>query len=198
MSDLDWPDAPVCHTGDSARSEFLVWRPSRTRRDHAEPYSEPYRTCGYCGSIHPEDLYRAMMRHPSPDFRITGSDWKYGWPHKFYVDGIPNLAAGEPVGTYAYGNREVLELNYPGCPIERREGRKSRMLGMVEPTTWRVQVDEHNAPIYVHAKWYNIHLIDLTPVTFEVFAAVLQSHHDVRWTKNEDGRLMWQAIPGYQ
>lgn len=42
----------------------------------------PLATCSFCGSISPEtaeQLLNAEFPHAS------GSDWKYGWPHKFYV-----------------------------------------------------------------------------------------------------------------
>lgn len=48
--------------------------------------SEPFRRCSYCGSIHPEDLIRLL----GEGAELHGADWKYGWPHKFYVEGIPN------------------------------------------------------------------------------------------------------------
>lgn len=52
-------------------SEGWTWR---------EPsHGEHYRTCSFCGSIHPDDLAAETEWH---------ADWaspKYGWPHKFYV-----------------------------------------------------------------------------------------------------------------
>jgi hypothetical protein len=44
-----------------------------------------WRTCSYCGSIHPEDLLGVLERGA----RMHGCDWKYGHPHKHYLD-IPN------------------------------------------------------------------------------------------------------------
>lgn len=45
-----------------------------------------YRTCSYCGCIHPKDLLEALKAGAT----LGGSDWKYGWPHKYYVYNIPN------------------------------------------------------------------------------------------------------------
>ena len=40
------------------------------------PETGPYRTCSYCGSIHPDDITDGCDLHLS--------DMKYGWPHKAY------------------------------------------------------------------------------------------------------------------
>jgi len=46
---------------------------------------DSFRSCPYCGSVHPDDLVEALKHGAS----LTGSDWKYGFPHKFYVRGGP-------------------------------------------------------------------------------------------------------------
>lgn len=43
-----------------------------------------YRSCSYCGCMHPEDLLAALKSGA----KAGGSDWKYGWPHKFYISNI--------------------------------------------------------------------------------------------------------------
>lgn len=48
------------------------------------------RSCGYCGSMHPADLAAALKAGATVDW----ADWKYGWPHKLYVEQIPNPHAG--------------------------------------------------------------------------------------------------------
>lgn len=48
------------------------------------------RGCGYCGSMHPEDVAAALRSGA----RLDPADRKYGWPHKFYVEGVPNPHAG--------------------------------------------------------------------------------------------------------
>lgn len=48
------------------------------------------RGCGYCGSMHPEDLAAALRSGA----RLDPADRKYGWPHKFYVDKVPNPHVG--------------------------------------------------------------------------------------------------------
>ena len=46
-----------------------------------------FRTCNYCGSINPDDL--APVEGWVPDW----ADWKYGWPHKAYIN---HLASPNP------------------------------------------------------------------------------------------------------
>lgn len=48
------------------------------------------RGCNYCGSMHPADLAAAIKAGA----KLSAADRKYGWPHKFYVDGVPNPHAG--------------------------------------------------------------------------------------------------------
>jgi hypothetical protein len=39
-------------------------------------------TCSYCGSISVAEAIRLLEADGT---RYSGSDWKYGWPHKFYI-----------------------------------------------------------------------------------------------------------------
>ena len=39
--------------------------------------------CNFCGSLRVRDAIRLLQ---TPGTRFSGSDWKYGWPHKFYID----------------------------------------------------------------------------------------------------------------
>ena len=40
--------------------------------------------CSHCGSI---DVASVLVMLVSRGTRYSGSDWKYGWPHKFYLEG---------------------------------------------------------------------------------------------------------------
>jgi hypothetical protein len=57
----------------------------RTRHDGREKLAVAnlYATCSYCGSI---DTKTAIAVLRTPGTHYSGSDWKYGWPHKFYLD----------------------------------------------------------------------------------------------------------------
>ena len=43
---------------------------------------EDIKICSYCGSLEP-GIFLDYLKNPSN--KVSGSDWKYGWPHKFYI-----------------------------------------------------------------------------------------------------------------
>lgn len=47
-------------------------------------------TCGYCGSMHPRELAAAIRLGAT----VHWADFKYGWPHKLYVENAPNRYEG--------------------------------------------------------------------------------------------------------
>jgi hypothetical protein len=56
----------------------------RDRRDLGNnPEPNPFSNCDYCGSI---DIDEVIQAFKTPGTHWSGSDWKYGYPHKFYVD----------------------------------------------------------------------------------------------------------------
>ena len=61
-----------CHRGESFLQDITFW----------EKREDGLRHCSYCGSFHPDDLANALQANTA---RLGGSDWKYGYPHKFYV-----------------------------------------------------------------------------------------------------------------
>ncbi len=68
-------DPSIAHDKDPAATLFspVVWqRPTGNR---------PFRTCSYCGSIHPEDLLDLLSMGDT----LSKADEKHGWPHKFYT-----------------------------------------------------------------------------------------------------------------
>jgi hypothetical protein len=82
---LIFPSKPTCHAKAQRFSkEEFCWRAPRVDAKYA--INEPFRRCSYCGSIHPEDLIKLL----GEGAELQGADWKYNWPHKFYVNGIPN------------------------------------------------------------------------------------------------------------
>jgi hypothetical protein len=46
--------------------------------------SRSYKHCSYCGSCHPAEL-AAEIRNGN--VRLSFADFKYGWPHKVYIEG---------------------------------------------------------------------------------------------------------------
>lgn len=161
---MTWPERPTCHGEMSPTFRTpIAWRGPQDLEDG--PYVETFRTCSYCGSIHPEDLLRVVEAGAT----LGGSDWKYGWPHKFYVEGIPNPVAGQPRragGAYlgALSRDKTLEqvqTEYPGYSNWRNE-----------PEGWRGDMISPG-PATQGAKWYNDHLLDLSADAFEVVSRVL-------------------------
>lgn len=81
------------HGGAAERWGGWSWRGPR-RGEH-------WRTCSYCGSIHPEDLAVEIQGENPP--RPEWSDFKYGWPHKVYVRGIA-LRDTDMLRVFSFGN----------------------------------------------------------------------------------------------
>lgn len=121
-----FPAAPTCH---ARARRFLPDKPiiwDEPRVDSVYAIVEPFRRCSYCGSIHPEDL----IKHLEKGAELGGADWKYGWPHKFYVSGIPNVTTAL-VGKVGSNTKD---------------GQTTDILGKPSPTCW--------------VKWYNEHILD--------------------------------------
>lgn len=65
--------AITCHADDPRYIHVPIeWRIRST---------SPYRYCSYCGCLHPDDV-RTIIEEGGT---LGGADWKYGYPHKFYV-----------------------------------------------------------------------------------------------------------------
>lgn len=158
-----------------------------TKRDDDENYGYPFKQCSYCGSIDPEDLIRFLKEGCT----MHSADWKYGWPHKFYIDGIPNPKAGVMVTSYVTcdqppkdemdrGEWELYETGY----FNRHDGSKE--------TSYRQSSACYSAPKHTNAKFYSVHLKDLTPEAFTELADLIAGKTGVRF-KMVDGKLMYSA-----
>lgn len=82
-SKIVWPTAPTIHKAEMRLPGGEV--------DEWKVRDAGLRHCDYCGSIHPEDLMTLLQTGKA---RLSGADWKYGFPHKFYVsssDGCGHL-----------------------------------------------------------------------------------------------------------
>ncbi|MHB2016975.1 MAG: hypothetical protein ACYCW6_08535 [Candidatus Xenobia bacterium] len=163
-----WPEKPTSHVISPVFriSTEIYWRSPRGR--DRGPYMETFRTCSYCGCIHPEDLLNALNAGAT----LGGSDWKYGWPHKFYVEHIPNPIAGQMV--------EV------GWTVSNGVTTTTPTMG--------------TAPPFVYAKWYNQHFQD-DGYDNEALAALLSAvseHSGIQWEKDERGVKFRAPHGGYQ
>lgn len=121
--------------------------------------------CSYCGSMHPSDVAKAIQEG------ATGSwaDFKYGWPHKAYFEGIPNPHAGL---------------------LESRSSTNFEKEGYVKvgPKNWREPGSP--APIVTSGKFYTIHLMDATPEEKEI----IEKHLGLHFKFTEDGKVSWNRV----
>jgi hypothetical protein len=152
-----------CHKGERhiRGMENDHWREPRL---DAEPYGYPFRTCSYCGSMHPEDLEKFLNEGATLDM----ADWKYGWPHKFYVEGIPNPQVGKMVNC---GSKSYFD--------EEKGERVDEPLIQMAPTT-------------TFAKFYNLHLGDLADTDLERIALLIEKLSRV-YVFREKGALKFQT-----
>lgn len=154
MTALTWPERPACHDNDPMSVRFgpTSWRPARG--DDGGPYAETFRTCSYCGCIHPEDLLAALRAGA----RLERAGMKYGWPHKLYVENMPNPKAGE----------------------QCRVGSRHNGAGEPEPIMGA-------APTYVYAKFYTQHLTDLSPEALVELAKLIKDQTGITFERDERG-----------
>lgn len=165
---MKFPDTPTCHS-DARRAlpdpSPIVWSQPRHPTSDSGPVVESFRRCSYCGSIHPEDLLRVL----ADGARMHGSDWKYSWPHKFYVE-VPNRV--NPAVEVEIGAR------YDGS------AKKTPIMGTIE---------------WFHAKWYNEHLHDeMDNEARAALLAAIEKHSGIRFEVEGD-KLKYRAPSfGYQ
>lgn len=79
---MRWPKIPTCHS--RHRQPMAVQ--DEAARNNEWTILGSVRHCRYCGSVHPEDLIVSIENY---GMELEGADWKYGWPHKFYLHGAP-------------------------------------------------------------------------------------------------------------
>lgn len=79
------------HFGTTKYKDGLVpWRDALPPDIAAGRTTGSLRSCSYCGSMHPADLAEAIRAGAKGHW----ADFKYGWPHKAYIDGVPNPHVG--------------------------------------------------------------------------------------------------------
>lgn len=226
------------HGSEAARWGGWTWRKPR-RGDH-------FRTCSYCGSIHPEDLaaelvpagkclgcggegfdghYRntigPVVRHGLAEGRLkpedlsdderrrlevpehsydpggaypSWADQKYGWPHKFYVQG---LRPKDPALVHCYGhstgeNRPDDRLNWvAAASLTRAQKKIIAEDGMVlrgeEPSGWYA----FRPKAELFAKFYTAHLAD-PQIADEARDKIAQAS-GIRFHFEDGGRVRWHG-----
>lgn len=226
MADYDPAADPVHGSGWNSPARWGGWDWRKPR------YGEFFRTCSFCGCIHPADLAAVpagsgcgyplcpeprneLARHhfPAPGedgrergyaeglphryvetgWRASWADQKYGWPHKFYVEG---LSPRDPSLVHCVGSSNSVERpdsvgNWLRAEDLTRAQKKIIKDGgmhasgkfegwyLLEPRTT------------LHAKFYTMHLAD-PAISDEVKEKITQAC-GLRFRFLPDGRIGWCA-----
>jgi hypothetical protein len=132
-------------------------------RDGGYNDREGFKCCGYCGSMEPIELAKLIE---AGKVTMSGSDWKYGWPHKFYVD-VEN----------PHPEKQVI---ISSCSHKDEDGE-------VKET-----VEYGSQGAILHMKFYSNHLALLDNETFEKVTPIINKACGIEWFK-QDGKLMYRA-----
>ena len=148
--------------------------------------AEHFRRCSFCGSISPEDLAA------EPSWHASWADQKYGWPHKFYVEGVTNR------------HPEILRIMTALSPGQEdrmeREHYQWHAIADVPPGTdvsgWRLEDGRYShvglGSDETHfVKFYTIHLAD--PAISQEVKDTIQRVSGLRFTFTEGGRVGWES-----
>lgn len=167
----------------------------------------PGRHCWYCGSIHPGDLHELLT---TTEVILGGADWKYGWPHKFYVE-TPNPRVD---GIYVSGSSSGGPCKVCRPPLAGEDGSSAFYRARCErkpdvDCAWCAgsgsnpsHVPKGNKPYSypsLTGKFYNAHLEELEQPAFDALTEILLQRTGVRFSKNDAGKLTYRCPrPGYQ
>jgi hypothetical protein len=162
----------LVHGAEAQRFGGWSWRePSR---------GEHFRTCSYCGSIHPEDLA------DESGWAAEWADQKYGWPHKFYVR-LPNRTSEQRfvIGATTSSERPAGDDWVPAADL--RSDVNTEGWGDLPGTYAWVLVGTRPAH---HGKFYTVHLAD--PAAAAVALERVQAVSGLRF-RFAGGRVSWAA-----
>lgn len=162
-------------TGDDSPFRYGLWSWSEPR------YTEHFRRCSFCGSIHPGDLA------DEPSWQARWADRKYGWPHKFYVD-IPNR---NPELLYAFGGTSRFKEEDRARGYVPFEELTEEQLAIIERDRWHTgpgQGTLFGTRPHHYGKFYTIHLAD--PNINDEVKEKLAFKSGLRFTFR-DGKVGW-------
>jgi hypothetical protein len=121
---MKFPEKPTCHEG--------AWPAPSAEQSWRQYAGESFRRCSYCGSIHPEDLIKLV----GEGAEIQGADWKYGWPHKFYVKGADGVG-----GAGKWYNEHITDEGFD-------DEARGALLGILESSGITFKIDSHGRLSY--------------------------------------------------
>lgn len=125
---------------------------------------EGFKHCGYCGSMDPVELSELIEAGKAT---MSGSDWKYGWPHKFYVK-IVN----------PHPDKQVKKCSRSWWDEKEQKRKEEVEYGPQGP--------------WLHSKFYSNHLGLLDDETFAKVAPIISKACGITWEK-KDGNLYYSA-----
>jgi hypothetical protein len=148
--------------------------------------------CNYCGSI---TVARAIEGLKTPGTRFSGTDHKYGWPHKFQIDiPNPNPEALVPCGLTSTDSRgQSVNKDTPGAyftPFDRKLTPEVA-LSVGASGYWFLPVMGRFPRVY--GKFYNAHLKQVTPEQFAEFDALSRRIFGVAWMM--EGNKLAYRVP---
>ncbi len=163
---------------------------------------EGYQVCHYCGGLESHEMLSVLNLGLARN--CSGSDWKYGWPHKFYLD----IDSGVPSRSFYYVTCHDGQEPPPNPVLYKPVGydpAKDRLMYDVDEKTYtgwqgskgsgRVQCTG-----LITVKYYTEHLLDLVgdeSVLHELITKVGQVFGILFGVK--DGKLWYSAsYYGYQ
>lgn len=167
LGEQQWPDG------------LVPWRPEQAPDVLAGISIGRLKSCQYCGSMHPTDLANALRNGAT----LSWADFKYGWPHKAYVDDIPNPHAGmiESRTSTSHPTQEQIDS---GEYIQIPTGRFSETTG--QPTfTWAHKGEP--AGQKTHGKFYTVHLQDACQEDREL----IERHMGFKFSFGPDDQVRW-------
>jgi hypothetical protein len=174
------PVDPV-HRGQAERWGGWSWRePSR---------GEHFRTCSYCGCVHPDDLA------VESNVRADWADMKYGWPHKFYVD-IPNKNPGRQyvLSSAKFQPREGQWLTTADADATLEEILERDGYG--KDSRYRPEYFQLGTRKNHFGKFYTTHLAD--PAISADTKAAIERLGGLRFDFTQDGRVTWRTLGSAQ
>jgi hypothetical protein len=152
--------------------------------------------CSFCGSMKPSELVAAI----NAGANVHWSDFKYGWPHKIYVDDIPNQFAGvmearSSTSRQAHDPMPESQRVAEGwaVPIVREEIEQTIHDGVLtreNSTKWLDYNQYSEAPAKTHGKFYTEHLKDAT----DDERAVIEKAMKISFTFHDDGAVSWKPV----
>jgi hypothetical protein len=139
------------------------------------------RSCAYCGSMHPADVADAIRRGA----RGHWADFKYGWPHKAYLDGVPNPHAGML--------ESRMSMSHP-LQDEITAGKWVQVPDGFDSTTGaqRLRWVEAGRPAgaVTHGKFYSVHLQDASADD----RGLIEQHLGLAFQFDDNGGVRWVRI----